>query len=211
MRPDEGAKRDRDGQVKKREMRDKGFTLIEVLVAMMIMIMIVLMLSAVFKQMTSAWGVGMRKVKVTMEGRAALDFMAQELVHAVSDDLLICNIRPANDISFYTFNSLSNRAVCHVRYSLTGRTLERYWRPMKWDCQGSYPAPEGAYTHELLNDVVGFDFYTSDGGTYTTNLPDWVDIVMKVEQNDRVSRVTAKSAGPDRQIGTVGDNIRSEE
>ena len=203
--------------------RTRGFTLIEVLVAMMIMVMIILSLSAVFKQMTASWGVGMRKIKVNMQGRAAMDHMAQELCMAVADDVLVADLRDNVDrIYFFTMDTHvpTNRAMRRVTYDKSGRKLRRSVWPVKWDCGGSYPDYEGEYAHTLVGSVNSLRFYTSDGQMHTTNLPDWVDIEMQLDQNSRISRTVVRSLGPDGMSpeditgadapGTEEDDIVSE-
>ena len=184
----------------------QGFTLLEILVAMMIMTMIILMLSAVFKQMTVTWGVGMRKVKANMYSRAAMSQMAQEIALAVADRSLQCTIPASgNGITFYTFNSLTNRAVTRVRYYQSGRQLRRVVRPVVWNGNGSYPTLMNGTAHSLLYNLNSINFSTPSGGTLTTNLPEWVDIYMQIDQDEAVSRAVARSAGPDKLFGTSDD------
>jgi len=196
----------------KHATRKRGFTLIEVLVATMIMLVIVMSLSAVFKQMTAAWGVGMRKIKTNMEGRAAMDHMAQELALAVADGKLEADLGDNSTvIRFFTIDSHTptNRLVRRIKYRKIGRNLERTVWPVQWDCGGDYPscAAGASYSHNLVGSVNELHFYTSDGQTHTTNLPDWVDIEMQLDQNSRVSRAAVGSAGPDETWNTADDIV----
>lgn len=183
-----------------------GFTLVEVLVAMMIMVIIILMLSSVFHQMTTSWDVGTRKTHINMQGRAVMDFMAQELSQAVADDVVPCAIQSGNaDITFFTLNSVSNRALTRVRYYLTGNKIRRTIRRIKVD-QPYTPNPslENGDAGTLLTGVETLEFQTPEAA-YTTNLPPWINIVLELRQDERVASVGGRSAGRDGQLGTADD------
>lgn len=61
---------------------ESGFTLMELLVAMAILVIITMIVAQVFQQANVAWDTGMKKSETTMKGRAIADFMAQELSRA---------------------------------------------------------------------------------------------------------------------------------
>jgi prepilin-type N-terminal cleavage/methylation domain-containing protein len=62
-----------------------GFSLIELLVSMAILVVITLMVSRIFQQAGVAWDTGSRKAEKMMTGRAVSDFIARQLSHAVPD------------------------------------------------------------------------------------------------------------------------------
>jgi type II secretory pathway pseudopilin PulG len=170
-----------------------AFTLIEVLVTVTILAMIILMLSMVFQQSHVAWGAGMRRTRVTLQGRMAVDFMAHELQRAVADAVLPCSIAAGSGpIEFYAFTSPSNRAVSKVRYELAGGTIKR---TITWLSSGGYPTAALTDSHTLLEDVLSLNFTTPPGGpaAYTTNLPAWVGIAVSVNQDSRFAQPRVSS------------------
>jgi prepilin-type N-terminal cleavage/methylation domain-containing protein len=64
----------------------RGFSLIEVLAAMSILLLIVLMISQVFTGTSQAFSQGMIATEQGSSGRSALNFMASEMQGAMSDD-----------------------------------------------------------------------------------------------------------------------------
>ncbi|MFC1462345.1 type II secretion system protein J [Verrucomicrobiota bacterium] len=187
--------------------RRSAFTLIEVLVAMTIMVAIVLMLSSVFHQMTTSWDVGTRKTHVNMQGRAVVDFMAQELSHAVADGVVPCDIGSVgNDIVFYTLNSSSNRALTRVNYFKQGSKLRRKIARIAID-QPYFPtAPlQQGDVGTLLTGVESIQFQAP--GNFTTNLPPWVNIVLELRQDERVTAVSGRCRGRDGVMGTPDDIV----
>ena len=66
----------------------EGFSLLEILVAMSILVIIIMMMSGVFHQSRIAWDTGLRKARMNMGGRAVVDFMSRELSQAIADDML---------------------------------------------------------------------------------------------------------------------------
>lgn len=65
-----------------------GFTVIELLAAMTILIFIVMMMTRLFTAATSAWTLGTKNITTSTEGRAVMDFMVNELTQAVADERL---------------------------------------------------------------------------------------------------------------------------
>jgi prepilin-type N-terminal cleavage/methylation domain-containing protein len=68
--------------------RPAGFSLVEVLAAMAVLVMIVLMISQVFTGVSQAFSQGMITTEQGSAGRSALNFMAAELQGAMCDDLV---------------------------------------------------------------------------------------------------------------------------
>lgn len=83
--------RGRTGQTMKR-LRDRGFTLIELMVAVTILAIVVAIVSAVFHQSSVAWNSGTQRVEANVTARAVLNLMTYELMHAVAGDSFEMNV-----------------------------------------------------------------------------------------------------------------------
>lgn len=193
-----------------RKRSSDGFTLLELLVAMSILVIIVLMMAGVFHQSRVAWGSGLRKARLNMDGRAVVDFIGHELSQAVADNTLPCQIMNDSDgISFYMLEHAdsSKRGIKAVSYTRTAadEIKRRVWIV---DYDGAFPnrtvlgAPGG---NILARRVKEFKFYTIDGSDYVTNLPAAVDVEVQLEHEEDVSRIRAGSSGPDLSFGTADD------
>ncbi len=192
-----------------RKTDEKGFTLIEVLVATFILVVMVLILSKVYHQASVAWSAGFRRADGNMTGRSAVGFMARELMNAVADEEYLDDMDMKNGEPVITFisltgeNSSSERVARKITYEKNGDELIR---------REAKPAP-GAYgtwgTEEswtLVTNVASLYFYTSDGLTHDYGaLPEWVRMRLTINRSDDVSGVGAASAGPDRAFGTEDD------
>jgi len=192
-----------------------GFTLLEILTAMTILVIIILTMSTLFNQSSSAWDRGLQKVKLGMAGRSALNLMSREIGQAVADQLMedYTDLGSGNDIQFYTVggSSTNSRMLRLVRYD-GGGTLRR----TQWMLD-PYPVPDpvSIEEHTLLDNVVGLQFGVYPPppplGYYSTNLPDWVDIKLTLAKNSKVGQVRCWSSGPNGldQDGD-GDDVSSE-
>lgn len=186
-------------------MSRKGFTLLELLVSLVILMMIVMMIAGVFTQMRVAWGTGMRRSKLNMEGRAAADFIARELSHAVADEKLPCVIvDDAPSISFYMLgdSTPSNRTVYYVTYAGNGSEITRRVDKVY---MGKYPQTVPGSAATLAQNVKEVRFFTPDGQDYGTNLPAWVDLRLILHFEERVARFRVGSSGRDRKWNTDDD------
>ncbi len=68
----------------RRPVASKGFTLVELLVALAILGIIVVVCGRIFEQSNVAWNTGSRKAEINMVGRGVADFIAQDLSRAVA-------------------------------------------------------------------------------------------------------------------------------
>lgn len=177
-----------------------GFTLLEILLAMFILVLIILMMARMFSHARIAWETGTRKSDLNMEGRAAINFMAHELSLAVADDFLAAvaasnglgvGIAPGSTISFLSLTPEQERSISWVEYSRQGQDLRRrvvklnrYWQTLTAD------------SSPVIGNVVDLSFYCT-GGVYETDLPSWVDIDLKLNESYTYSRVQVWSRGPD--------------
>ena len=68
--------------------RRAGFSLIEILAAMAILMMIVVIMGRIFRDANRSWTMGTSRVLNNTTGRATVDMIAQDLQYAVADELL---------------------------------------------------------------------------------------------------------------------------
>jgi uncharacterized protein (TIGR02599 family) len=66
--------------------RRGGFTLIELLASMAILMVIVWVLAAIFRESDRAWAMGTGRVDNNMEGRALIQMIANDLQYAICDE-----------------------------------------------------------------------------------------------------------------------------
>ena len=204
------------GRQAARAPRRGGFSLIEILVAVSILVVIVLMMSMVFHQSNVAWDSGTRKAEGNMTARAVLGFMARELSQAVSSSNILVNdiAHDSADITFVTLtgaNSATQRVARRITYRLDEGTIMRQERSRK--AGAGYGGSWSGRDVALADKVTTLKFYTSDGENHTTTLPDWIRIELGIERTDDVSGLGAWSKGPDNGRGgrpdDPADDIRS--
>ncbi len=193
--------------------RRSGFTLLELLVSVSILVMIVMMMSGLLFQSRVAWGAGLRSARLNMQGRAAIDFLANELAQAIVDPTLVGGIRNGSEIRFYIPGEVranSNRAVREVKYaySSAAQTLTRSTALVGF---GPYPDRADPEEAVLARNISRFEFILPDARNYHTNLPLWVGVEMDMLYETDVSRVRAGSGGPRGWApGNQADNIWSQ-
>lgn len=188
-----------------------GFTLLEILVAVSLLIIIVLIMSGIFQQSTIAWESGIRKTELNMEGRAALNLMADELGMAVaSGSNLTVNIRNGSAIQFWTLGEVTDqeRSVRKVAYRLNNGSVERLYERMS--AGGTpYPLPiPGAGWETLIENVDALEFGTPGGVQFTNRLPPWIDVKLTIRKSSKFSSIRISSDGADGTDNT-DDDIRN--
>lgn len=212
-----------------------GFSLIEIMVAVAILAVIVLIMSAVYHQSSLAWDAGMRKAKGNVTGRAVLGFIARELSGAVVETNLFSgapepgvNWQIVNGASRITFVSLggwhsaTQRIAREITYEVYGDGKLRrkemalaVTEGMPEDEYGIAPAPHLVPAVALANKVAALKFFTNDRQNYgpglpnQTNLPQWVRVHLELERGESVSAVAVWSYGPDGEDGTDKDDVTS--
>lgn len=168
----------------------QGFSLLEMLLAMTILVIIVLIMSTVFHQSSVAWDAGMRKAEGNMAARAVLGFMTRELRGAVVDPVNTPCLIQEGGASLSFWRVTTNGALQEIEYAWQSgaQTIER---------NGT----------QLVENVTHFSVETPDDGvsTYSTNLPRWVRIRLAMKRSADVSGVGAWSYGPDGVNGTDDD------
>lgn len=77
-----------------------GFTLVEMLAAMTILVVLILFLGRVVTDSTTIWSTGMRRSEVNNAGRAVIDFMLYDLGAAIADSVLRFQVNSDTDDAF---------------------------------------------------------------------------------------------------------------
>ncbi len=75
--------------------RATGFTLIEVLVAMGILVLIMVMMARIFTDLSTTWQTGTQRIAAASEGRVIMQFLAREISTAIADETV--NFRVDNN------------------------------------------------------------------------------------------------------------------
>lgn len=105
-----------------RRLNKAGFTLIEVLAAMAVLMIIVLMLTRVFRDATSTWTIGTQQVEDNINGRAVLDFIARDISQAMIIGTGCC-FRLGSSVTNTYQGGWKSDELCFV--ALSGATGER--------------------------------------------------------------------------------------
>jgi len=199
----------------------RGFTLLEVLVAMGILMMIVLMMSTLFHSSTIAWDNGLRQAEMSIQARAAMSLMQQDLAQAVvstndvvgsSDTGMQCDISDnATGFSFWTLGEPDEqtgiRTLKRVEYWFAGSQLMREQsESLENNRAGEYAIYVKGVPAPLLDSISQFSISTPQGRSYTTNLPQWVEIEMTLEATSAgAAGIRVWSNGRDKTFDTADD------
>lgn len=83
------------------KIREKigGFTVIELLAGMTLVVLMVLFLTKIFTDTSTAWASSTKRVESNMAGRTAVQFMARELAAAIVDDTLTLKLESDEDLA----------------------------------------------------------------------------------------------------------------
>lgn len=155
--------------------RHAAFTLVEVLAAMAVLSIIVLSLGRIFQDSSTAFRLGTTRVDTSASGRAAMEFIAEELGSLMCDDLLTMRVwsgaaaTPGGASDRVAFVSMNNRAEF--------RGSGRYYRETLQSHYGVDPMPDNTDAFYLVRSVTEnittsyFDSYRnttwwSDANTY---------------------------------------------
>jgi prepilin-type N-terminal cleavage/methylation domain-containing protein len=71
----------------KKKSSKKGFSLLELLVAMAVLSILVIMMTSLFNNSISAFNIGTQRAEMNMAARAALEYIARELSSAVAGEI----------------------------------------------------------------------------------------------------------------------------
>jgi len=163
-----------------------GFTLVELLVAMGILMIIVMMMANLFKQSSIAWESGRRQAEAGLEARAVIGMIQKELSQAVVGGSRAFTAS-GGSLDFWTLGELSatNREARRVRYSHSVGV-----NPVLRKRINDLPQ------YDLLQNVTRFEVVpTYAAGTATNDLPLWVDIHLVVSASSDMSSIRTWSLG----------------
>ncbi len=183
---------------------NRGFTLIEVLVAMSILMMIVLMMSTLFQQSNMAWNNGMRQAEMSIQARAAMSLIRRDLSQAVAAEEYPCSFS-SGGFSVYVLGTTTGdvRTIKKVRYSGTINRSSEDYNPS--DGGGAYFGNAGNKKSGSLLDADKFVINVPSGWS-STNLPAWVDISITLSKDTAgTAGIKVWSNGRDKIMNTTDD------
>ncbi len=153
-----------------RGARRDGFSVIELLVAMVLLLVITAVFGRFFQRSTQSWESGMRTVEVMIAGRAAVNMIARDIERAIADPVLAENFDHVfringNDLHLVV---MSKDGAQSVRYHLSGDVLMR-------------ETDDGDV--ELIENVVALEFAMAPDPPEENKLPH--EIGMKLRLSSR--------------------------
>jgi len=108
------------------QSRKSGFTIIELLASMTILVFIVIMMTRMFTESTQIWSLGTKRITTATEGRAIMDFMVNELTQAMADDVLTFKLNSGgvNAAPLYGVDAYGAESdeICYVAAVQAGRS-----------------------------------------------------------------------------------------
>jgi len=164
----------------RRPGRRAGFSLIEILAAMAILMMIVVIMGIIFRDTNRSWALGTSRVLNTTTGRAAIDMIAQDLQYAVADDLLTFYAGPERQEGSITAPFGGSKAKFHeISFVSLQNNLKRdsSGNPLRTAFEVSYfvkadPANPNRYQ---LRRTVAKGSIASNPDAHCYKDPDWYD------------------------------------
>ncbi len=191
-----------------------GFSLIEILVATSILLVIVVLASLVFQQMTGAYQTGGRKMDSQVVLRNVIGAVTRDLALAVDDadypGLDVNSFSDGNSITFLALtgrpgldaNNNSVRTAQVISYSLNGNIVKR--TEQATTCVDGNWSATGRGTPVDLNGpenpIEQFEFVIDASGPF----PDRVYIRAEIATDDHITSVGAGSSGRNGQFETGG-------
>lgn len=190
--------------------RNAGFSLLEVLLAITVLIIIVLIISLVFQQAHSAWNSGTRKAGAETTLRSVMGILERDLSLAVDAedfgtvDTSVPNVPAPNHITSAsaTFITLqgTNRLPLLVYYSYDGINLTRYTFAMHATTSANNWKADTQLSSAILNGAQAlrsFAFYPIPNNTAPA-LPQRVEIEAHVRKQGTFGIVSGWSEGQNR-------------
>lgn len=146
----------------------QGFTLLELLVAIAILMIIVLIAVQLFSRARTAWDVGSRIADSCLKGRTVADFVAQELSRAVL---------PTNGSSFTVTATTIDFPIL--------RQVETASDLVVTNEQISFAAGTAMLgTNELCRGLADMTFSSNPGYVPGSELPLYVDVIVRIVSDD---------------------------
>lgn len=106
--------------------RSRGFTMIELLVAMSVLVVIVLIVTLIFRRATTVWDSGMNKAELDMTGRGVADYVAQDVSAAIINGTHSFSAS-GGSANFWVLGEANstNGAISNIKYQFSGGALSR--------------------------------------------------------------------------------------
>jgi prepilin-type N-terminal cleavage/methylation domain-containing protein len=108
-------------------LSSRGFTLLELLAAMGILVIIVLMMARIFADTTRMWNLGTKRIAETQEARVVIDFLAREIGMAIADELVSFKIHSETSTSNMSVRAYGDDtdSICFVTTPRTPPSISR--------------------------------------------------------------------------------------
>ena len=209
LNEDRGAQRARRQPRTKKPTQCAGFSLLEVLMAVTVLIIIVLVISLVFQQAHIAWGVGTRKAGAETTLRSIMGIIERDLTHAVdAEQFGQANFFPhpgliAQEIEFVTLDG-TNRMPQLVNYKFDGSDLTRTtYSVVSVTSLTNWIFNNTAASSAILNGsqpltLCTFSVPAVPVGTTIAGLPLRVEIEAHIQKQGSFAIVSGTSAGRNR-------------
>jgi prepilin-type N-terminal cleavage/methylation domain-containing protein len=194
-----------------------GFSLVEVLIAITLLLVIVIMISMVFQQASGAWASGSTQAKSESAIRAALGSVERDLLNAVdARDYAESNptgLSKSWTLSFVAFQHLydhrnprlSGRHPCLITYTFAATELKREMWPIK---------PDGTLGSNTLSSInsgmplTDLTFTSIDRPSDPDGLPLRVDIRAESPRVSKLYTISGRSFGKNKTDDSGdGDDI----
>ncbi len=157
--------------------RRDGFSVIELLVAMVLLLIITAVFGRFFQRSTQSWEGGMRTVETMISGRSAMNLIVRDVQRAIADQVLVDEIindgfgafqisSGRNEMRLIIMPSREPYRAHRVRYHLQGNTLIRE------------TADDGGI--DLIENVEEVVFGTLGAFTGNYRLPEAVSIKLRL-------------------------------
>ena len=166
-----------------------GFTLLELIVSVAVLLIILLALVHAFDRGATAWENGTRMAEQNLAGRVVVDYMTLELSQAVAKPKYPASFG-GNSIEFHMLNSPDQRPGYYraqrIRYAVDADgTLIR--EATQLNTSGN--ADDNITTTNKLCDGVEILRFDSSSGGSASTLPDHVDIYLEIRKRGRRARL----------------------
>jgi prepilin-type N-terminal cleavage/methylation domain-containing protein len=189
-----------------------GFSLVEVLIAVTLLLVIVIMISMVFQQASGAWASGSTQAKSESAIRAALGSVERDLLNAVdARDYSKSNPSASGSptLSFVAFQHLYNhrnprlsgRHPCLITYTFAAGVLDRAMEPLKPD--GTW----GTATNSFINSgmpLTDLTFTSIPRPSDPAGLPLRVDIRAESPRASKLYTISGRSFGKNKTNDSGG-------
>ncbi len=200
-----------------------GFTLIEIMVALVVLSLLIVLVGNIFQQVSDSWNVGTESSEANTAARAALTFVAQELSQAVVGPVKYAPglLSSGKDLELdlkqgeLRFVALTGEPVQgNTRPALRGTTFKfennslKYCRDTtSFDPYRGVPTWDGS-ARTLITNVVDFQVYVypnqasfasvpDASGTFTNELPAAVDLYLEILSEGDMRRWRATGSRDD--------------